>query len=214
MQSTINATNYYQQERHFIQNTVGPLVKNKKILDVGCGTGRLGKIFKEHWGATYVAGIELNKDAADQARENIDSVVCGNVENIELPYDKRSFDVLLFGDLLEHLVDPWSLLESMTSYLKTDGIVCISIPNIRQINVLLSLALKGDWKYQESGIMDRTHLRFFTKKSLIDMVKGADLEIISCQSMLIKKPKFINFVTFGVFEEFLTHQWLCIARGV
>ncbi|MBI4697841.1 MAG: methyltransferase domain-containing protein [Nitrospirae bacterium] len=164
---------YYSQKRHELQVLVpeGPL----KILDVGCGSGALGKSLLER-GASEVTGIELDRQACEEAGRNLSRVICGNIEEIELEFEEGYFDCMIFGDILEHLKDPLSTLQKLAKYLKDSGVVIASIPNIRFFGIMHMLA-EGRWEYADSGILDRTHLRFFTKKEMERLFEDAGFEI-------------------------------------
>lgn len=103
-------------------------------------------------------GIELNENSASIASLVAD-VIPYNVENGDLPYPQKSFDYIIFGDVLEHLYDPWKTLENMHRLLKPGGKILASIPNIMHYSVINEL-LDGKWKYADAGILDRTHVRF------------------------------------------------------
>ena len=133
-----------------------------RILDVGTASGYLGKVLRER--GHYVAGIEKDATAAARARNYYDSLQVADVESFEFPY-KHEFDYILFADVLEHLRDPSAVLRACTPALKESGKIIISVPNVANIIVRLSLLL-GRFDYMDRGILDRTHLRFFTLKSL------------------------------------------------
>ncbi|ABK44976.1 Methyltransferase type 12 [Magnetococcus marinus MC-1] len=146
----------------------------KRILDVGCAAGGLGAALKAR-GAEYVAGIEFNREAATMAEQQLDHVLVGDVENLELPYELGSFDCMVYADILEHLVNPTRLLQRHVPYLAEGGCVVTSIPNIRYFKVLERM-VDGFWTYTDSGILDRDHLRFFTIREMLDMLGQAGLK--------------------------------------
>ncbi|MHB1681446.1 MAG: glycosyltransferase [Bacilli bacterium] len=146
-----------------------------RVLDVGCACGGLGLTLKNR-GVGYVAGIEYNERAAIDARTVLDEVWIGDAATIHLPHPPGSFDALVFADVLEHLTDPIAALRNLTSYLKPEGYVVASIPNVGHASVLKGL-LEGSWTYQESGILDKTHLRFFTLLEIARLFEQAGLQI-------------------------------------
>lgn len=107
----------------------------------------------------------------------LDQVIQGNIEAMELPIEPGSIDLLLCLDVLEHLVDPWETLRRLAALLRPNGVLVASIPNVRYYRVLLPLMLGGRWDYQDSGILDRTHLRFFTRATAIELVESAGFSI-------------------------------------
>ncbi len=148
-----------------------------KIIDVGCGNGAFGKVLKEK-GNTEVWGIELMPDEAAQADKSLHKVFAGPVEENLDKLPLEYFDVAYFNDVLEHLADHYEVLKKIKSNLKPGGVVISSIPNIRYHNALIKLLIKKDWEYEEFGVMDHTHLRFFTGKSIRRMYEDLGYEIV------------------------------------
>lgn len=149
--------------------------KNKKVLDVGCATGLLAKRLVEN--GCEVVGIEIDDESARFAKKYCKNVIVGDVELLEhIPYPEKYFDVIIFADVLEHLKDPQSVLVNFKKYLKRDGYIICSIPNVAHIYVRLNL-LFGNWEYKDLGILDKTHLRFFTKKTAIRLIENAGYTI-------------------------------------
>jgi 2-polyprenyl-3-methyl-5-hydroxy-6-metoxy-1,4-benzoquinol methylase len=148
------------------------LVEERKVvLDVGCATGYLAWKLKEK--GCNVFGLEIDSEMAEEAKLYCDKVVVGNAETTELPY-KEYFDVILFVDVLEHLRNPLEVLTRFKNYLKKDGYIVISIPNVANWFVRLSLLL-GRFNYSATGciILDPGHLRFFTLSTVRDMLRKA-----------------------------------------
>ena len=158
---------YYTQVRSDVLSLIDKDAKQIEVLEVGCGTGNtLGRV-KKMFMHSEVKGIELVEEVALVGAKNFD-ITCGDIEKMELPYKKGQFDYIIFGDVLEHLREPWDVLKKVHPYLKKDGCVLTSIPNIMNASVLYNL-ICGDFTYEDSGILDRTHLRFFTYKEIIKM---------------------------------------------
>ena len=150
-----------------------------RILDLGCGTGALGKALKQRQ-KCVVDGIELNKEASTIAKESLDHTWSDNLNRFDPSYLSGKYDCLVFADILEHLVNPWQVLKTFASVLTDDGVVIASIPNIAH-PVILSQLSKGLFRYELAGILDATHLRFFTKTSIFQMFYKAGLKIIDIQ---------------------------------
>lgn len=165
--------NYFRQERKEVEALIPD--GTMRVLDVGCGEGILGKRLLDK-GSEEVVGIEINAEVAKKAEENLSKVLCGDVETLELPFEEKYFDCILFADLLEHLKDPLTTLKRFGRYLKDTGVVVASIPNVRYYGVMHMLS-EGRWKYEDAGILDRTHLRFFTRKEIETLFKDAGYEI-------------------------------------
>ncbi|MGY3793719.1 class I SAM-dependent methyltransferase [uncultured Aquimarina sp.] len=179
--------NYFNNTRHEMLDF---LPKNTKtLLDVGCGEGAFASMIKEKF-QTETWGIELMKEEGEKAKKLLDKVFIGEVEGFidELPDDY--FDTIYFNDVLEHLVDPYVVLEKMKSKLSKDGVIISSIPNMRYHSALKNLVLNKNWEYEDHGIMDKTHLRFFTGKSIANMYTRLGYKIITHKG--INKTKSIK----------------------
>ena len=154
---------------------------HKSVLDVGCATGYLGAALMAR-GCT-VTGIEIDAEAADEARQRLDRVIVGDLGELDLDavLGSERFDVVLMGDVLEHMVDPAALLLRAVSLLNPGGSVVISIPNVAHGSLRLAL-LQGRWQYKDRGLLDRTHLRFFTRPAVEALVRDAGLRIVDMRA--------------------------------
>jgi 2-polyprenyl-3-methyl-5-hydroxy-6-metoxy-1,4-benzoquinol methylase len=150
----------------------------EKVLDVGCARGLLGEIIKKERGCK-VYGIEMSEETAQIARTRLDEVFCVNVEEAPLPF-KEDLDVIIFADILEHLIDPWRVLERSREWLKPGGIVFASIPNTAHFSIVLDL-LRGRWDYLPYGLLSISHVRFFTRASIENMFIKSGYSIVTIQ---------------------------------
>lgn len=141
---------------------------DKQILEVGTSTGYITRILKQ-WG-NRVIGIEIDKDAGEIARQYCESIILGDIENLDLDkyIEPSSIDVILLGDILEHLKWPGSLLRNMRKYLKPDGYLVVSLPNFCHGDIILTL-MNGDFRYNSTGLLDETHFRFFGRRNVISI---------------------------------------------
>jgi 2-polyprenyl-3-methyl-5-hydroxy-6-metoxy-1,4-benzoquinol methylase len=157
---------------------------DRRVLDVGCATGYLGEALAAQ-GCT-VTGVEYEAKAAAAARDHIEEVVEADLNVTELAdlFPGREFDAVVFGDVLEHLMDPDAVLRSAVRLLAAGGAVVIGMPNVTHGSVRLAL-LQGRWDYRETGLLDRTHIRFFTRESLVQMVTDAGLHITDFLSTVV-----------------------------
>jgi 2-polyprenyl-3-methyl-5-hydroxy-6-metoxy-1,4-benzoquinol methylase len=145
----------------------------KRVLDVGCSSGYLARPLSER--GNTIVGIELDPEAAHAAEQFCERVLVGDVETMELPLEPSSFDVVLCGDVVEHLRDPVAALARLRAFLKPGGRVVLSTPNIANWAIRLSL-LGGRWRYTERGILDRTHTHLFTRATLAEALERAGYE--------------------------------------
>jgi SAM-dependent methyltransferase len=161
---------------YWILKILEPEKERLKILDVGTASGYLGKILRGK--GHSVSGIEGDAAAAEKAKGHYDSFQLADLESCEFPF-RREFDYILFADVLEHLRDPAAVLRKCLPALKESGKIIISVPNVANFVVRLSL-LFGRFDYMDRGILDRTHLRFFTLRSLNKM-----LSEVSCRALRV-----------------------------
>ena len=190
-----------------------------RILEVGAGGGDTLVTIKQKNLAKEVVGVDIFKlDNSNQDNLLIDNFLICNIETQSIPYSEGYFDVILCGDVVEHLIDPWASIRKMTFYLKKEGCIIISTPNFRNLKNFKKIYLEGDFKYDPAGgLLDKTHLRFFCKKNIIDLVKSDDLSFKSINSIndfpeYKFRPiiRFLNQLTFRLFEEFLSNQYVVV----
>ena len=205
--------NYYCHRRMGISHHIKK--KNNRILDIGCAAGNFGAFLKEQNIASEVVGVELDSNAAKEARKKLDSVFCADLNQTSMrtlidSNKLKNFDYVVCADVLEHLVDPWSTLNSLVDTIVTDGKVIASIPNVRHWSVWLPLIFKGKWEYENEGIMDRTHLRFFTKHSMLELFDSAGLIVEEVHPLIGGKWKILNKLFFNKLTDFLAIQLVLV----
>ncbi len=207
---TDKSSAYYNSEKIKMHSLIpdGPNI----VLDLGCATGKLGRKLRELNKASVLVGAELFKPAADEAAKYYDIVYQGDIEMLNLTYNDY-FDVVICGDILEHLRDPWRIVDNIYTWLKNGGILVTSIPNIRYWRILRDVILHGKWEYTDAGILDNTHLRFFTRRSFIKLLRNAKFQVLD-QQMVIHGPKqnLFNKISFSLFEEFMGSQFMVLAK--
>lgn len=206
-------TDYYQCDRDEMLGFIPQ--SSKTILDVGCGEGNFGIALKDNLQAE-VWGVELNDDAAKVAKKYLDKVVISDVFDSLSILPDDYFDCIVFNDSLEHLTNPYQLLNDIKTKLKPNGYIVCSIPNVRYIKNLYELLIKKDWRYRDEGILDFTHFRFFTKKSIRKMFESNDYEIITLKGINPIRKKFlfciINILSFGLFSDSKYLQFAVVAQ--
>jgi len=142
------------------------------ILEIGCSNGGTGELALAEGKCGRYCGVELIAEAAAVARERLTEVVQGDIEQLELPWPANSFDALILSEVLEHLRDPWAVLQHLRPLLRPGALVFASTPNVAHREITMML-LRGRWELQEYGPLDATHLRWFTPSSLRDAFEGA-----------------------------------------
>lgn len=153
----------------------------RRVLDVGCHTGEFGYAAKNQTNAT-VWGVEPNPETAKVAEQRLDRVFNGFFSDA-LALEDNYFDVISFNDVLEHMPDPWAALQLAARKLAPDGIVLVSIPNLRHIDNLMHILRERDFNYEPTGVRDKTHLRFFTRKSAPRLFDDSGLEMVSIEGI-------------------------------
>jgi len=206
---------YYQSARKEIL----PLLpgSSKRVLELGCGEGATLEWLKHIQYCEEVWGIELTNAAAQVAKHRADQIIVADIEKDSVCLPNNYFDLILCLDVFEHLEDPWRVINMLVTWLRPQGTLLASIPNIRYWNVCLDLALRGKFDYVDSGILDRTHLRFFTRDSSISLFKSADLDQVNVLLHPHKiggKSAILNRLTFGYFRDMFSWQLLISGRKI
>lgn len=182
-----------------------------RVLDVGCGEGATGRSLRGA-GAHWISGVELDPEAAAVAARSYDEIHVGRAED-ELQHLSGPFDTILLYDVLEHLPEPWVVLERLHEVAAPGARVHVSVPNARHWTLLRDVALRGSFGYVEAGHRDRTHLRWFTKRDLVDLLSssGWSVEAVS-HGRLRPSSRLAERVTRGLSAEFLVYQLSALGR--
>ena len=187
------------------------------ILEVGCGEGAfcvaLNRPDREIW------GVEMNSDAAQKATEVCKYVLVGDFNTIYEQLPKKHFDCVIFNDVLEHIYSPWDTIQLVKALLSDNGVLVSSIPNFRYIsNLITEVLFEGEFRYKpEGGILDDTHVRFFTTKSIRRMFDEQGYEILAheglrpCKSW---KEKLFITLTFGFLKDARFKQFATVAKPI
>lgn len=203
---------YYASERGDIIALIP--IEAKRILDVGCGFGLMGRSIKEKRKFVEVSGIEAEPNAIEIAKTNLDAVIAGDVESVKLPFENGYFDCIIYGEILEHLKDPWQTLKEHGKYLKKGGLCIASMPNISHYSIIKGL-LKDEWDYKDSGILDKTHLRFFTIDGIRKMFRDAGYAILDEKRYIraSRVKKFLGKILGKSVLHLLTEQYTIIGKA-
>ena len=170
-----------------------------KILEIGCNVGNFRQLCSkpcEYW------GVEPFEKAAEIAKTKLDKVLAGFYNEVENQISDNYFDLIIANDVIEHIEQPWDFLQSLKKKMAENASLVLSIPNVRYYGNLRELLREKDWKYKDTGILDITHLRFFTEKSIIRLLNENGFEIekmLGINPMIVRKrnlPKywFVKFI--------------------
>lgn len=160
---------------------------NSIVLDVGCSSGYFDEVLVQK--GCVVDGIEINPGDAKKAEKWCRQVIVGNIEQLNLAdYINEKYNYIIFADVLEHLVDPATTLKKAALHLKPSGRILFSIPNMAHISLRLQM-LTGDFNYQDTGLLDRTHLHFYTREGILDVIKRAGLFLVDMRSTYFNIPE-------------------------
>jgi len=208
---------YYNSEREEMLELV-PL-EARRILEIGCANGRFSALIKQRQ-PVEIWGIELEGEAAAEAAGRLDKVIQGDVRELLPGLPDAAFDCVICNDVLEHLPDPDPVVAGLAVKLSPSGVIVASIPNIRYLPVLYELLVMKDFKYRDWGVLDRTHLRFFTRKSIRRMFVNAGFDMLTMRGIQMPqvstwyKLAFLlaGIFTLGYYSDCRFIQFGCVAR--
>jgi len=188
-----------------------------KVLELGCAKGYFSELVKNKTGAECW-GIEIQPEVAQVAAKKLDKVITGEASQCIREVPDGYFDCIICNDVLEHLADPYTLLAEAKKKLTAGGVVVASIPNVRYCKNLFELVVRGNWDYKDEGILDRTHLRFFTYNSLVKTFKRLGYELVTIEGMesehniKTKVLRVFTLLTFNIFDDIRYDHFACVAR--
>lgn len=185
-----------------------------RVLEVGCGAGANLALLKQRWPRVRTVGIELRPDAAERARAaGVDEVLQLDVLDDACRFEPGSFDVLVLSHVLEHFAQPEQVLGKVGGWLRSGGLALVALPNVRHISVLLPLLLRGEFNYADSGILDRTHLRFYTRGSALRLVEEGGFEVLKMTPEFGgNKSRWLNRLSLGAASDLAAYAYNLLAR--
>jgi SAM-dependent methyltransferase len=198
-----------------VRSDIEPLLPDRatRILDVGCGAGGTIGWLKSRYPGAYAIGLEGNaalKPRLDAVADEAHIVdLNGDVPDVGAP------DLVLFLDVLEHLARPDRVLATLAARLAKGGLVIVSLPNVAHLSVAWPLFVRGSFEYRDSGILDRTHLRFFTRASALRLISGAGLTAEAGLESGLTGPKtaLLDTLTMGLLRDRLSKQYIISAKS-
>ena len=184
-----------------------------RVLEIGCGAGETGAAALGEGRAASWHAVEIVPRAAALARGQLTEVIEGNVEALDLPWAQASFDAVLMSEVLEHLVDPWAVVQRVSNMLRLGALVVASSPNVAQMAIVRGL-LADRWELTEAGVMDRTHLRWFTRDSYRRMFEDAGIRVETVHDLSVPgfKARLFNALTIGKFSHLTMRQISIVGR--
>lgn len=211
-------TDYYSNVRLDVISLLEKNKKYQKALEIGAAYGETLFYLKKNEVIVEAIGVDIFEDKKNKERyKQIDKYIFENIENTNLTQYSNYFDLIILADVLEHLIEPNKVLEKVYNYSTQDVSILVSIPNIRHYSAFYKIFVKGDFKYEESGIFDYTHFRFYCKKNMIQLFETNNFKIEKIKgSINVYKGKSVtklfNYLTFNLFESFFSKQYYFLLR--
>lgn len=215
---------YFGLRRQEMLDLVNTHKQGLSVLELGCAMGANLQWLRAQNPSVRGVGVELNSAAAAVA-QNFGDIYQQDVEQLDFSKWAGQFDYVLAGDILEHLQNPWQMSEKIRNVLKPGGMLIVSLPNVLYWDNVLNL-MRGEWQYEDSGILDRTHLRFFTKKSVETMLTEAGFTIEHMVEVVLAMSEddkqrvsdILNIwrssgIPMADEEQFMAYQWVVVAKN-
>jgi 2-polyprenyl-3-methyl-5-hydroxy-6-metoxy-1,4-benzoquinol methylase len=206
----IEKMEYYR----WVRREIEPLLPKQcnRILEVGAGGGATLKWLKTLYPKAETTAVEINPALSDELKQNADVAIIGPLEQTFAQL--KTYDLILLLDVLEHLPDPTESLQKLAKLLNADGKVIVSVPNIAHLSVSLPLLLQRRFEYQQAGILDRTHLKFFVESTAVKLLNDANLKVTEAIISGIQGPgtKAFDFLTFGLLRHYVAKQYIMLGQ--
>lgn len=187
----------------------------RRVLDIGCGAGAFGAGLKAARPGLEVWGVEPEAEAAARAAGVLDRVITGAAPAALAGLENHRFDCIVMNDIIEHVIDPDDLLTAVRPHLAPGGCLVASMPNVRHHATVADLALRGRWEYTDEGILDRTHLRFYTRSSMVELFRRCGYGVRSITGINrtgSRVFRLFDLLTLGRFRDMGYLQFACVAE--
>lgn len=213
--SAAKPADYFDRARR----EIGPRMPERvtRMLDIGCGAGATTAFVRSLRAVAWAGGVEIEPEEALKANAHLDRLWTIDIaaEPFETAIEDGALDLILCLDVLEHLVDPWAVVRRLTPKLAAGGRLIVSVPNIRNWKFIWRLATRGDFRYRDAGLLDRTHLRFFTRETAAELATAGGLALVSIDGLPELAPPdarwFASRLSLRGLDPLLAKQWLATA---
>ncbi|MCK1667873.1 class I SAM-dependent methyltransferase [Bradyrhizobium sp. 153] len=198
---------------HWSRREIEPLLPKQcsHILEVGAGAGATLRWLKNIYPKSETTAIEINPALSNELKLNADLTIIGPVDQSIVRL--KRYDLILLLDVLEHLPDPSETLQNLAKVLKPGGRVIVSVPNVAHFSVSIPLLLQRRFRYQDAGILDRTHLRFFVEETAMKLLNDADLNVTDALiGGMERRAKVFNLLSFGLLQHYLARQYIMLGQ--
>ncbi len=204
------AIDYFEHSRR----EIAPLLPASaaRVLEIGCSSGETLAWLKSRWPDAETTGIDGYAPILPVLAKNADHAI---IQNLEQPLpDLGQFDLILALDILEHLTDPGAVLAALVARLNPGGRIIVSVPNVGHFSILADLLLRRRFQYRDAGILDRTHLRFYTEESAVGLMNDAGLAVRDgvVNGLDGRKAKLANTLTLGLFRHYFAKQYVMLGE--
>jgi 2-polyprenyl-3-methyl-5-hydroxy-6-metoxy-1,4-benzoquinol methylase len=210
MDGAAKEMDYYRWVRHGIE----PLLPKRcaSILEVGAGAGATLKWLKTLYPGAETTAVEINPDLRKELNRNVDFPIIGPLDQVISQLE--TYDLILLLDVLEHLPDPTESLRRLAKLLNPEGQVIVSVPNVAHLSVSIPLLFQRRFDYQDAGILDRTHLKFFVEDTAVKLLNDASLNVTKglISGIEGRKAKLLDLLTLGFLRHYATKQYIMLGQ--
>jgi SAM-dependent methyltransferase len=199
---------------HWVRREIKPLLPENasRVLEVGAGSGGTLKWLKTLYPEVETTAVEINPELSGELRRNVDVPIIGPIDTAMSQL--KTYDLILLLDVLEHLTDPSATLKRLSECLTPNGQIIVSVPNVSHLSVSIPLLFKRRFEYEDAGILDRTHMRFFVEQTAIKLLNDAGFFVVTGLTSGIhgRKSKALNLLSFGALRHHLTKQYIMLGQ--